>query len=216
MNKKYMSIAVTLVFLMIVLCGCFKENSSENENKKNISLPLNSLSLTLSDLPTGFSIINKKYDPEAQNDLETYQALFRYQDENEECSISLFMWKHGTIKTAQHNFDGQKDIWVDSYYEKNSVKSLDITPIQKSKEFGDQSSWTFGDFSADDSGRFPMFRTVIIFRISNVVVLINKNDYDLIGRDDFKTSIHSFSKEIAEIIENRITQNLEVKKVEDK
>ena len=209
--KKWIICIITLFFIILLsFSGCFEESKKEEESAEEalITIPINNFGLTLEDLPEGYTLVSENYSDEPDNPylLETYDISFSYEGENESCNIFIGISKRDTIENATVEFHQMDYLFHDTYYWNEKVNYMGVEPLQITEKIGKQSNFSVGDFSELSSTYDFMSRTIIVFRISNIVVSILKDDWSNIDDPDPSVTSLSFSKEIAKIIETRINE----------
>lgn len=214
MKKQLLIVGITAILIAVGLSGCTEqtqdETKDETANGNLVTAMLNTLSLTLNDLPEGYTNTSELYDtnPQTPNSLESYQGGFSYDVDDEKCGISVGLVKFDTIENAGLAFKNYDREFHYTYYEDPSVSYMGVTPVKISESFGDESNMSVGDFSEFSSTYNFMSRTIIVFRISNVVVTIFKDDWSNVEDPDPSDTNLAFSIDLAKIIESRINDNI--------
>ena len=203
MLKKNLFILGTAIIIFLNL-GSLLVTGEDNENL--IASPLNTLGLTLNDLPEGYTNHSENYDtdPQTPNVSESYQSVFSYEQDNEKCTITVGLSKYDSIENSALAFEIYDREFHYTYYESPSTSYMGVTPVKISESYGDESNMSVGDFSEWSSTYDFMSRTIIVFRISNVFVSIFKDDWSNVENPSPELTSLALSKDIAEIIENRI------------
>lgn len=199
MRKRYF-LCIIFIFIFSSFSGCMNEQSN---NQNLITVPLESLSLTLKDLPEGYSISNiEPSSEEIQGITETefFGQNFLFTDPLNDTGypwIGIHLYKFQTTKDAVDSIQYLSEKQNQTMDESKRNTPLTVEPI------GNESIYDLflnisGTYYKSTNATFSF----IYFRLENVVVYLflegipnNQMDYTL------KTI------EYAKIIENNISEN---------
>lgn len=204
MKKEILSIELVLILITVVLSGCSEQTSDESSNN-SITGSVNTFALSLDDLPSGYSIseTNDENPTSDPGHLETYEIRYSYNESNLNTILELGIYKFNTTdraKGAQNYFEIDLG---DKYTE-----YTDGTKERIFEEIGESTDIFKITLSDSSLGYQTFYIDIIIFRILNLVVTLEKLDWSEeivnIPRDEFLSA----ALEFARIIEDRINANI--------
>jgi hypothetical protein len=205
MNKPLIIIGITLILITTGLSGCVNEKT----NEKLITAPLNTLALTLEDLPEGYIERTKGGEDYNYSDKSTFHGIMTSEEysilfipENNEnktilLPIALYLYKFNSSDDAHIVLNNMTE--MDSA---SKVGNFNRTTPQNVTQIGDESSYELYKISQI---LYNDTESYIYFRIKNVVVYLLINSRGLPGVDvDFVDLTINYAK----IVENKINESL--------
>lgn len=184
MNKNLIIIVIAVLLVCVGLSGCIEEKSTE----KLVTAPVNTLALTVDDLPEGFSEVGNKSLSSvpvlADSPTESYAVIFLGNYSNQTIikpEIHFGLLKFNSSEVASNNYNT-----LILYFTTYSDDKLIDDSINKT---GDESK-AFSNFT----GSIHYY-----FRVSNVVGIMN-----IYGNNSY-----SFAFDLVKIVEDRILESMD-------
>ena len=205
MNKRLSIIGITLLLITTGLSGCIDEKPTE----KLITTPLNTLALTLGDLPEGYIEQIKESEDYNISDRPIYYGIMVLEEhsvrftpetiENKTVlpTIALYLYKFNSSEDAHVVLNNMSEL------ESASLAGTFIraTP-QNVKQIGDESLYEL--FQSSNTSHNATY-SYIYFRIANFVVFILLN---FRGMSYVEIDFVNLTINYAEIVESKINASL--------
>jgi hypothetical protein len=180
----------------IFISGCSEEEEGLSEKEETTSVQ--SYALTLNDFPTGFEITNNNsVNPEGFNTrVETYEVTFEYNKTDKIDIIWMTLIKYKTVENAinaQNAYEISLGNEYTNYYFTFNLHQ-DIIGESRYLFSGNMSSFGFNH----------TFYAVAMFRIGNILVIIEENQLSDLDNMVSEEICYSSALSYARIIENRM------------
>ncbi len=193
MHKNFLTVVgITILFVCVGLSGCQEEKTTE----KLVTAPLNTLALTVDDLPYGYYKFNEDF-----NDT-IYGATFFYE------SQSLFDDNKGypMIAFSIVKLDSINDtiIFYQNATSANFTNGLNNTTPQDVELIGDESKYELYQGESEYYSNENMSISYLQFRINNFYIM-----FYIFGPSEPEIEYISFTFDLAKIVESRINSSLE-------
>lgn len=205
MNKPLIIIGIIILLITTGLSGCVNEKT----NGELITAPLNTLALTLEDLPEGYIERIKGSEDYNYSDKSIFNGIIPSEEysilfipENNEnktvlLPIALYLYKFNSSEDAHLAQNNMTEL--ESAYK---VGDFNRTTPQNVTQIGDESTYELFQISRI---LYNDTESYIYFRIKNVVVYLIINSRGIPGVDiDFVDLTINYAK----IIENKINESL--------
>jgi len=205
MNKHLLIIGITLLLITTGLSGCIDEKPTE----KLITTPLNTLALTLGDLPEGYIEQIKESEDYNISDRPIYYGIMVLEEhsvrftpetiENKTVlpTIALYLYKFNSSEDAHVVLNNMSEL------ESASLAGTFIrTTPQNVTQIGDESSYEL--FQSSNTSHNATY-SYIYFRIANFVVFILLN---FRGMSYVEIDFVNLTINYAEIVESKINSKI--------
>jgi hypothetical protein len=187
LKTQFFTLGTIIVLFSIVLSGCIVEENKSTAN--TVTVPVNTLGLTVDDLPNNFVQVGEEYNTTAyvieEGVLKGMRVIERYNmgfKQNESTFINLAMSRYESKDSCSQAFTKTIAEYRSNFQEVTSTN------------FGDESF--FGEQVSDSSGS-TITSSFLVFRIADVFVVLST-----ISSFDIDTGA------LGHIIENNMKNNL--------
>jgi len=207
MKKQLVIVGVVVLFFVVGFSGCTEEDSTDDTNEKLVTASLDTLTLTLDDLPEGYVkwSDDHNYSGESIQGMipsEFYEIHFVFQDPENDTGypwIGLSLYKFNSSKDANTVLQALSEQVT------NSLNESKRTTPQTVEQIGNESIYELyqgieGEYYKYQNATFSF----IHFRMRNVVVYLF-----LEGMPNDETDYVISAIDYAKIVESRINASLE-------
>ena len=207
MKKQLVIVGVVVLFFVVGFSGCTEEDSTDDTNEKFVTASLDTLTLTLDDLPEGYAKWSDDHDYSGESiqgmiPLEFYEIHFVFQDPENDTGypwIGLSFYKFNSSKDANTVLQALSEQVT------NSLNESKRTTPQTVEQIGNESIYELyqgieGEYYKYQNATFSF----IHFRMRNVVVYLF-----LEGMPNDETDYVISAIDYAKIVESRINASLE-------
>ena len=207
MKKQLVIVGVVVLFVVIGFSGCTEEDSTDDTNEKLVTASLDTLTLTLDDVPEGYAKWSDDHDYSGESiqgmiPSEFYEIHFVFQDPENDTGypwIGLSLYKFNSSKDANTVLQALSEQVT------NSLNESKRTMPQTVEQIGYESIYELyqgieGEYYKYQNATFSF----IHFRMRNVVVYLF-----LEGMPNDETDYIISTIDYTKIVESRINASLE-------